>query len=1072
MIKNFNKLGMLSLVGLLLCTQNNFVYATDDQVMKESKSIQEVEKSAKKEEIEKSNLLDLSVSMDSEKGKINFGSGTNALLNANKTYILDISANFTNDTSTTKSIEIKIPEGFEVIKYPNEKNINEYPNLLPFFNNSSVVKGNDIYPSVKAEEGVFTINLKPTVTAVDIPINVSLDTRFYRTTLQEDISVSVSEGVQRKTLNGNIQCNDTMKDRNHPEYDMKKNASLDEWNLPEIYALYVTRMNDQGNSINPQANFLCDEVIKEFIAPTRTEFKTNDSNEKVTTHDLGNGTTKFIVKSGTSSNIGSSFFGTSGYWKFPSSVFNIGDNPEVTYTRATYKLHGHPVKEVLSGSKIIYSIMENYEDVQVRNIGYGVDWVRKSIPNNEYLIFTYDISNKGINDSVNKEIVLNFEQTDLSAITGFYIPKGSLTEAGDEYVVKEISFKTTKSNTWKTVEGSFEKRINREDLGIIDDDEYFTEVKFNIGEIPKGVRLDGDPDDSKRCGVYGKIFKNPTDHPDLFKDKYTNIKPKASIEVKSVEGNKSTGKIEMNASLLNTKFDVYLSMYKSISKVAGDTLRLEYANSEFSKAVTNRPNIYLRSEGKLDFINFKIINDGKDITNQCLITLDHKETNGTFVYKISMKNVIGEDGIVGEYKGKFKKLNVSFDVHSSKDFSGGTWDLHDLIFLEDTENFNKWDNSFNSDPFDVNNNKKIDDQNIKFFKYASNEKTYSIIPRKTFFSDTSAKSKSETDEAYRNFNNEVTTNIVKVQDTAQMKVDLYNKGAQVAKEAIIYLPVPKIGINYGPLFQEEDFKWSMKLDTLLSSNDDYEISYANIVNIPSGGITTDQLKNYDYIEKEHWVKDLSDINMIRIKTKKEVQANNLTSFVFEFSQDGKKSKQLNKETAMNIFNVYQYFDLTGMAEGSSGYKKGDKLAFQSDIPNEYSVNFETNGGTKIDATKTIDGEKIKEPTNPSKEGFTFMGWYKDQALTKEWDFAVDVVNGDTTLYAKWDAVDKPVKPIEPVKPPEPDKPTKTETPEIEVIEKPNTGITTKMSMYLAFGLLSGCSLVAFAIIKRNKKTNR
>lgn len=34
--------------------------------------------------------------------------------------------------------------------------------------------------------------------------------------------------------------------------------------------------------------------------------------------------------------------------------------------------------------------------------------------------------------------------------------------------------------------------------------------------------------------------------------------------------------------------------------------------------------------------------------------------------------------------------------------------------------------------------------------------------------------------------------------------------------------------------------------------------------------------------------------------------------------------------------------------------------------------------------------------------YIFKGWYKDRNFTDEWDFANDIIEGDTTIYAKWD----------------------------------------------------------------------
>ncbi len=66
-----------------------------------------------------------------------------------------------------------------------------------------------------------------------------------------------------------------------------------------------------------------------------------------------------------------------------------------------------------------------------------------------------------------------------------------------------------------------------------------------------------------------------------------------------------------------------------------------------------------------------------------------------------------------------------------------------------------------------------------------------------------------------------------------------------------------------------------------------------------------------------------------------------------------------------------------------------------------NVVFEENGGTEVADLLIKDGSKISKPSNPVHPDLVFGGWYKDAELTVEWDFENDVVDGDTTLYAKW-----------------------------------------------------------------------
>jgi uncharacterized repeat protein (TIGR02543 family) len=49
----------------------------------------------------------------------------------------------------------------------------------------------------------------------------------------------------------------------------------------------------------------------------------------------------------------------------------------------------------------------------------------------------------------------------------------------------------------------------------------------------------------------------------------------------------------------------------------------------------------------------------------------------------------------------------------------------------------------------------------------------------------------------------------------------------------------------------------------------------------------------------------------------------------------------------------------------------------------------------------VSGNKIQKPTDPIKSGYIFKGWYKDSDCIYLWDFDIDTVTSNLTLYAKW-----------------------------------------------------------------------
>ena len=56
--------------------------------------------------------------------------------------------------------------------------------------------------------------------------------------------------------------------------------------------------------------------------------------------------------------------------------------------------------------------------------------------------------------------------------------------------------------------------------------------------------------------------------------------------------------------------------------------------------------------------------------------------------------------------------------------------------------------------------------------------------------------------------------------------------------------------------------------------------------------------------------------------------------------------------------------------------------------------------TENQVVEVEDGKTVAKPADPTCEGYTFLGWFSDTALTQEFDFATPIT-ADMTLYAKW-----------------------------------------------------------------------
>lgn len=71
------------------------------------------------------------------------------------------------------------------------------------------------------------------------------------------------------------------------------------------------------------------------------------------------------------------------------------------------------------------------------------------------------------------------------------------------------------------------------------------------------------------------------------------------------------------------------------------------------------------------------------------------------------------------------------------------------------------------------------------------------------------------------------------------------------------------------------------------------------------------------------------------------------------------------------------------------------------VADTFTIVFDTDEGSVVADQKIAYGELATEPTEPRRTGFTFEGWFTDDARTDQWAFTEDTVTADDTLYAKW-----------------------------------------------------------------------
>ena len=73
----------------------------------------------------------------------------------------------------------------------------------------------------------------------------------------------------------------------------------------------------------------------------------------------------------------------------------------------------------------------------------------------------------------------------------------------------------------------------------------------------------------------------------------------------------------------------------------------------------------------------------------------------------------------------------------------------------------------------------------------------------------------------------------------------------------------------------------------------------------------------------------------------------------------------------------------------------------------YTLHYESNGGTAYKDERCSSGTKMTLDKTPTRESYTFTGWYADKALTQK--ITSVTMNGDKTVYAGWEATGVPDK---------------------------------------------------------------
>lgn len=71
------------------------------------------------------------------------------------------------------------------------------------------------------------------------------------------------------------------------------------------------------------------------------------------------------------------------------------------------------------------------------------------------------------------------------------------------------------------------------------------------------------------------------------------------------------------------------------------------------------------------------------------------------------------------------------------------------------------------------------------------------------------------------------------------------------------------------------------------------------------------------------------------------------------------------------------------------------------VPKNCIVTFNSMGGSPVESKTVPENTKVTAPAAPTRKGYDFAGWYRENIYLNAWNFAAYAVTNDMTLYAKW-----------------------------------------------------------------------
>ena len=139
-----------------------------------------------------------------------------------------------------------------------------------------------------------------------------------------------------------------------------------------------------------------------------------------------------------------------------------------------------------------------------------------------------------------------------------------------------------------------------------------------------------------------------------------------------------------------------------------------------------------------------------------------------------------------------------------------------------------------------------------------------------------------------------------------------------------------------------------------------------------------------------------------------------SSSSFTQSSEDSSSDAYSSEEDSSVDSAIDSEDSSSNAQSSEEVTSTDSATSSEEKKVYYRIQFDADGGTEISAVSVLSGEKIPQPTPPTKIThsceYIFVGWFYNG---EAWDFENGIVTQDMTLVAHWEDGEKYTDPFLP-----------------------------------------------------------